>query len=85
MTKEEYLKWLETRGEPGTWNITDCRAADKLIKTETLECFRKKVKPQVPEVLWPYIELMVDVHFGSMETDNLFLAFDAYPKWMSKS
>lgn len=86
MTKQQYLKWLEKRGDAGTWDLADCRAADALIKRETLKRLDELLleRAKVPTTLAEYIKLMVDIHFGSMETDNLLMTYKLYPEWMEK-
>lgn len=83
MSKEEYLQWLQTRGEAGTWDLGDCHAADRLIKHEAVEAFKKHLKG-LPKPIADLALCMVEAHFGSVEVDSALIGLNCYPEWMER-
>lgn len=84
-TKEQYLEWLRTRGEPGTWGLEACSAADRLIKREALDTLKKRLNAFVAsKPIREFVELCASAHFGAVEVDQLCMALDCYPEWMEK-
>lgn len=84
-TKEQYLDWLQRRGESGTWALADCSAADRHIKVETLKNFDEKLKAwSIPQSAKDWIKLSVDAHFGSVEVDDMLTQLNCYPTWMER-
>jgi hypothetical protein len=81
MTKEEYLKWRQTRGGPGSWSHADCQAADRLIKQVALAEFKKKLTCEHEPVNQLALH-MVEAHFGSVEVDQALMALKCYPDWL---
>jgi hypothetical protein len=85
MTKEEYLKWLETRGEAGTWDLRKCREADALIKRETLQKADSILRQHVKHAaIRQFTFDMLRYNFGTGEVDQLLMELKAYPDWMEK-
>lgn len=83
MIKAEYVKWIKERGEPGTWGMAKCRAADQLIKQETLRNLAAVLRARsVLKLEADFIDLMVRCHFGSGEVDEFLMQLKAYPDWM---
>lgn len=83
MTKEEYLDWLKTRGEAGTWGPEKCREADALIKRTTLENLEQVLKKEIPnKTIQQFTHDMLRLHFGSVEVDQLCMKLGVYPSWM---
>lgn len=86
MSKQQYLAWLRTRGEPGTWDLNKCRAADALIKREAVRAAERKLKACISNHdVWLFTMSMIISHFGSVEVDDLMMKLDAYPEWMDKT
>lgn len=81
-TKEQYLTWLQTRGEPGTWNMSDCTAADELIRSTALANANHWIDLNVKTPADNLLKTFLSVHFGSVETDEFLQQIKAYPDWM---
>lgn len=86
MTKDQYLTWLQVRpADPADWSAQDCREADQLIREVALDNLQKVLKRSlVSKDLIQFVELMVDVHFGAAEVDDLLMALKCYPDWLDK-
>lgn len=91
MTKEQYLEWVKTRGEPGTWDIEACCEADALIRHTALENLKSRLQKEVkypnntPQVIVDFVMDMATSLFGSVEVDNLCLRLECYPDWILES
>jgi len=83
MTKAEYLQWIASRGDkPGLWNPEKCRAADLLIKRETIKALNRYLDQQnLDRALETFIKIMVYANFGSIEVDDLLTHLKCYPEW----
>lgn len=82
MDKEEYIQWKATRGDNAAeWNRETCYKADQLIQRTALENFNRYTR-QFDKPVQEYLNSMVRVHFGSIETDHLLIALKCYPDWM---
>jgi hypothetical protein len=83
MTKDEYINWMQTRGEVGNWDIADCRAADKCIEQFALNAAEAWLSANIKQPLVrDYMMLHLSTSFGSVETDAFLQSINAYPNWM---
>jgi hypothetical protein len=84
MTKDQYIQWKATRGDDaGLWDREQCKAADSLIKLETLGALKNWLAKNITNVtIRDYVWLMTRCHFGSYETDQFLQKLGMYPDWM---
>lgn len=85
MTKDEYIQWKATRGEPGTWSYADRCAADDLIRSETFKNFTAYLKKNEATITAPvrnFLSICVQARYGLVETDELLTKLQCYPDWM---
>ena len=84
MDKAGYLKWVEERGEAGDWELEKCRAADALIKRETLAKLMVRLQKEIPNdtKLRAFVLDMARYKFGTVEVDQLMMHLGCYPEWM---
>ncbi len=81
MTKEEYLALKDVPIKD--WSYVQCTEADALIKVMATQQFAETITAMnLPKILQDYIILMVRIHFGSVETDDLLTTLKCYPDWM---
>lgn len=81
MLKNEYIALKNT--DINKWTYAQCVEADKLIKKCTIRRFEEQLRNHCfPKTIVDYLMLMVEVHFGSVETDQLLITMKAYPDWM---
>jgi hypothetical protein len=83
MTKDEYVKIKKLPLEK--WTLSECHEADALIKREALAKAKIAIKasnPAMEDKLFDYINMMLDLHFGSVETDEMLIGLKAYPDWL---
>lgn len=84
MAKEEYINWKATRGEAGTWNNSECVAADNLIRDTALRNLALYLDTSrvEPIALRQWIKMIARATFGSVETDEMLQKLNCYPDWM---
>lgn len=80
MTKDEYLAWKASRGEPGTWNLDKCRAADELVEKTALANLEQSLA-HIPYRTREFVLLMARCHYGSVEVDAYLTELNCYPEW----
>ncbi len=83
MTKEEYLALKDVPIRK--WSYEQCLAADRLIKDETLKAAEANLltlMPTAPKFIHEYMSMMLDLHYGSIETDECLMTLKTYPTWM---
>lgn len=62
------------------WTLQECREADALIKSATLDNLRSKL--HCDQITADFAVLMADLEFGCVEVDEFLLQLKAYPDWM---
>lgn len=82
-TKDEYLTWVKSRGPIGTWDLSDCYAADRLIKETALENFRAYIVGQkMAKCVRDWLIISVAADYGCVEVDDLLMELKCYPDWI---
>lgn len=79
-TKEQYISWMKTRGNAGTWEHKDCLNADRLIEHETLKKLETYLKRNDP--ISDFVRVCAKAHFGSQGCDEMLTKLNCYPNWM---
>lgn len=83
---QKYKKWLASRGPIGDWALSDCIAADRCVREHTLTNARRILRDRIrTPMIRQYLELMLETHFGSVETDDLLRHLGAYPEWIDRT
>lgn len=85
MSKNQYLAWLKSRGEIGTWDHTACRAADALVKREAMRNFRIYCNKHLPKEVRDWVWSVANAHFGSVDVDDMLTALKMYPDWIESN
>ncbi len=86
MNKEEYLYWVDNRGDMNTWDLGTCMKVDIFFKKETLEILKEKLRVGKLNSIFPGVEELildyVSKYFYSLKIKDFIKANGCYPDFI---